>query len=320
MSEDDARFTIDQVDPSEPMEAWKPRLADYGKRRHLSYCLDFDTRAHLLKEEPGPLWTPETVELHRQNQQHIRDSLAREFGEDHIEAKITNFIDVGSKPFSIIAYHNGLNDQVRRAFIVGSYYPALVGACALGERTLNHLVLDLREHYRHTPEYKKIYRKDSLDDWRVAIDTLEAWGVLLPKAVDEFRALAALRNRSIHFNPSTYQNLRADALAAVLHIGAIIGEQFSSWGQQPWFIMGTLGHIFIKREWEAHPFIRTFYLRNCPLVGPHFSISFEGGLTYFDHNDYGGGEWSDEEFTHAFNNRDLNQLAGPPPGAADEEE
>lgn len=54
-------------------------------------------------------------------------------------------------------------------------YPALVGACALGERILNHLILDLRGAYAHTPEYKRVHRKDSFDDWRVPIDTLAAW-------------------------------------------------------------------------------------------------------------------------------------------------
>ncbi len=42
------RVTIDTVDFSKPIADWKPLLADRGRRRHLSYSLDFDTRAHLL--------------------------------------------------------------------------------------------------------------------------------------------------------------------------------------------------------------------------------------------------------------------------------
>jgi hypothetical protein len=53
---------------------------------------------------------------------------------------------------------------------------------------LNHLLLDLREEFRGTPEYKQIHRKDSFDNWDLAIDTLEAWSVLLPDAAKGFRS------------------------------------------------------------------------------------------------------------------------------------
>ena len=200
-------------------------------------------------------------------------------------------------------------EEVRRAFIIGSYYPALVGACALGERILNHLLLDLRDSYRHTPEYKRVWRKDSFDNWAITIDTLEAWNVLLPKATAEFRALMTLRHRSVHFNVSTYATLKDDALAAVLHLREIIDQQFTAFGLRPWFIEGTRGFIFIKREWEENPFIRSFYLPTCPFIGPYFAISFAGGLRYHDHIDYGDGDWSDEEFVSAFEARSSDQVA-----------
>ena len=126
-----------------------------------------------------------------------------------------------------VAGHNALFHQVRQAFVIGAYYPALVGACALGERILNHLMLDMRGHFTATPEYKKVYRKDSFDDWRLPIDTLEAWGILLPDAVIEYRALMDLRHRSIHFNRETTNALRDDALAAIIHMRTIIEQQFA---------------------------------------------------------------------------------------------
>jgi hypothetical protein len=303
------RFTIAQVDFGQPLENWKPRLADYGRRRHLSYTLDFDTRV-LSLEPPGAGWTEEAKAGHLANQERVRQGLAQEYGARDLEVKIQNFIDIGTKPFSVLAYHNHFFDQVRRSFVMGAYYPALVGACALGERILNHLVLDLRQYYSHTPEYKRVYRKASFDDWAVAIDTLLAWGILLPNAVTEFQALKTLRHGSIHFNVGTYSTLRADALAAVLHIREIIDQQFTAFGLRPWFIKGTLGHIFIRRDWEDNPFVKTFYLPTCPFVGPHFAISFEGGLKYHDHPDYGDGVWTDDEFAQAFNTRRPEDIVG----------
>jgi len=48
----------------------------------------------------------------------------------------------------VIAYHNSFLRRVRDAFASGNYYPALTAGCALGERILNHLILDLREEFR----------------------------------------------------------------------------------------------------------------------------------------------------------------------------
>ena len=174
---------------------------------------------------------------------------------------------------------------------------------------MNHLVLDLRGFYKHTPEYKRVHRKASFDNWQLPVDTLEAWGVLLPKAAAEFRALMALRHRSIHFNVGTYATLREDALAAIHHMREIIDQQFTTFGDRPWFIMGTRGHVFIKRKWEENPFIRTCYLPTCPFVGPHFAISFDHGLMFHDHADYGDGDWTDEEFAAAFEARSPEHLA-----------
>jgi hypothetical protein len=306
------RITIDKIDRSAPLDQWKSLLADFGRRRHLSYTMDFDTRAHVF-EEPGELWTDEVRRLHSENRERTKAGLAREFGSDRLEEKIENFVGIGFKPFSVLAYHNQFFDQARRAFVIGAYYPALVGACALGERILNHLILDLRDFYRNTSEYKRVCRKGSIDDWRVAIDTLSAWNILLPKAAAEFQSLMALRHRSIHFNSSTYSTLREDALRAIHHMREIIDQQFTAFGDRPWFIKGTKGQIFIKREWESNPFVGKYYLPTCPFVGPHFTISFEGGLRFHDHLDYGDGSWSDEEFAAAFEARLPEQLAEATP-------
>lgn len=80
---------------------------------------------------------------------------------------------------SLLTYHNGLHEQARRAFVTGAYYPALVAACALGERILNHLVLDMRDSFKSSDHYKKVYRKDSLDDWPFAVVVLTDWKVLV---------------------------------------------------------------------------------------------------------------------------------------------
>ena len=283
-------------------------------RRHLSWGMDFDSRAlGLAKIEDH--WDPGVKENHRVNQERIKHGLIAQFGERAIDTKIENFIDIGTKPMSVLAYHNDFFEQVRNAFVMGQYYPALVGACALGERILNHLILDMRPFFTATPEYRRVHRKDFFDKWDVPVDTLEAWNILLPEAVTEFRALKLLRHRSIHFNVSTYSTLRDDALAAILHMRAVIEQQFGSFALRPWFIPGTAGHVFIRKSYETNPFVMKYFVPRCPFVGPLFGMAFTetDGWKVFDMPDDGDENWTDEEFARRYNERDPAQVLTEPP-------
>lgn len=272
--------------------------------------MDFDTRQILLTIQIQDAWDEDVKALHRQNAERVRRGLLYEFGEFNSELKANNFIDIDTKPFSVLAYHNSFFDQIRSAFVIGAYYPALVGACTLAERILNHLIIDLRPFYPASAEYKRVYRKSSFDDWRLPISVLTAWNVLLPEAATEFEALMPLRHRSIHFNAETYLNLRDDALAAILHVRKIIDQQFSSHALRPWFIKGTTGHVFIRKDFEEHPFIKTYFIPRCPFVGPLFGLGHgPNGWEVYDYPDYGVGDWTDQEFAAEYNQRDPAKVA-----------
>lgn len=109
------------------------------KRYRVLPFFDFDTRSLTLSEPIREEWDEQVKALHRQNRENTINHLKAEFGEIGWEQKIQNFVDLGPKPLSIIAFHNSFFAQVRSSFVVGAYYPALTGACALGERVLNHL-------------------------------------------------------------------------------------------------------------------------------------------------------------------------------------
>lgn len=279
-------------------------LPDAGRRRYLSKGDDFDLRATSLEVEVKPDWDPAVVEQWNRIKDNIRAGLIAEFGSSGSARKVENFLAIGPLSMSIVSYHNALHRQVRNAFVLGAYYPALVGACALGERVLNHLILDLREFYADTPEYHRVGRKQSFDNWSVAIDALEAWGVLLPDAVRHYRALAKLRNRSVHFDPETYGRLREDALAAVVGVREILDQQFSTFAIRPWFIGDALGSCFIGKAYETDPFVRTYFIPNCFFVGPHHLFrSVIPETVLVDKTDYGPGDWTDAEFQTMFRDR-----------------
>ena len=250
----------------------------------------------------------------RDNKEGVKRGLLLQYGFDDADQKLKNFVDLGPKPFSVLAYHNRFAEQARNAFVVGAYYPALTGACALGERILNHLVLGLRDDFKGTPEYKKVYKKKSFDNWDLAIGTLEAWGVLVPKAAAAFKALRDVRNRrAIHFDRTTDVKDREYALDAVRSLNVIVEEQFATSSPAPWLIPGVTGGTgFIKKDYEADPFVRLVYLPNSFLVGPEHYLENDaaaGGWRVLDSGDYEDREISDADFVGLFENATEARLA-----------
>lgn len=148
--------------------------------------MDFDSRATVLLQDIDEHWAENAKQQWLQNKDIVREQILHQYGVFGHGQKLKNFIDLGSKPFSVLAFHNTFLANCREAFTIGAYYPALTGTCALGERILNHLILLLREDYKDTPEYKQVYRKHSFDNWKLATNTLLAWNVLLPDVGDSF--------------------------------------------------------------------------------------------------------------------------------------
>jgi len=280
-------------------------------KRYLVYPFDFDTRAELLRTEIQDSWEEKIKAQWRTNRESLEASLRKELGDHNFDMKLKNVRDCGSAPFSIVSYHNPLYHQARYAFYHGYYYPALLAACALGERMLNHMILDLRDEFSGTEQYRKVARKNSFDNWDVAISTLEAWDIFQADCVTaDFRALKRLRHRSVHFSPETYRTLREDALSALQHLASIIRVQFGFDGAARWMLPGTKGNRFIKKDSEADPFLVKYYLPQCPLVSPMFSINFlPQGIGFFDFKDTEDREVSDAEFARLYNERDPTLIA-----------
>ncbi len=269
-------------------------------KRYRLVKFEFDTRCTILTQQL-PVDADENVKrMHTENVVKLREELQNEYGSTAVEIKIRNFSDVGPKPFSLVAFHNRFLEQIRRAFVIRGYYPALTAACALGERILNHLMRTLRDDFRTTPEYKHVYNKDSFQDWNRAIDILESWGVLLPEVVKDFRDLCEVRNQVIHFDPETEGNERSLALEAIQLLSRIIAIQFGfgAYGTRPWLIPGVRGEFYVKKEAETDPFVRKIVLPSCKLVGPFNSVIGFGpsGMMLEDDHEYEEREVTDEEF------------------------
>lgn len=264
-------------------------------KRYRLLSFDFDSRAHHLKPAEEQ-WDDRAKELHEIERVKAINNFKYKFGELNLDVKIANFIDLEFKPLSVLSFHNNFLQQVRYSFVIGSYYPALTGACALGERILNHLILNFRDYHKGSPEYKRVYRKESFDSWPLAIDTLEAWGILLPEPVELFRELNNKRNFAIHFNPETDHNDRELALESIHLLQNIVKGQFIAFGSLPWLFISP-GECYIRKDWVDNPYVKHIYIPNSRLVGPKHTIEQVIPDTIVnDEFEYEDKEISDDEF------------------------
>lgn len=264
-------------------------------KRYRIIAFSFDTKIDYLESIEDTYETNPSAGLKNQIE-NFKNRLKEQYGARNFENKLQNLRDIGSKKFSIISHHNLLIEEIRNSFINENYYPALTSACALGERILNHLIIDLRDYYTDTVENTKIKKYKSNSNWKQMISIINDWNFITPDVAIEFGKLSGLRNRAVHFNPEIIDDLRTNALNSILCIQKILFEQFSAFGNQPWFITEIPGEIYIKSEWELNPFIIKYYLPNSIYVGYNHKIKNLNPFEIEDINIYENTETTDEEF------------------------
>src|SRR5205823_4301416 len=109
------------------------------------------------------------------------------YGIEDFDAKFRRWKNIAYPTLGIIDEYPKKIEQIINSYTMDYVYPAVTSACCLAERILNRLVLRCRAHFKAHPEYKKIYRKDSFDDWGVMLNVIEQWQLIPPKAIELFR-------------------------------------------------------------------------------------------------------------------------------------
>lgn len=235
------------------------------------------------------------------NQLQIREGLQAEFGTIDAEAKLDNYRAMGPAPWSVVFEHSALLREIRNAFAHGDFYPALVGASALGERLLHQLVLALRGDYITHPATTKAVKSGNLkNEWSTLIDVLHGWGVLDGGTADAYRDLERRRHAAVHFDPRPEAVGRESALAALLDLQQIVQRVFAPHGGPPRYIDGVSGNSFLSIKAEQDPIVRRIFIPNCALVSPAHRMeadeSSPGVWRVYDYDGYDCAPLSDEEF------------------------
>jgi hypothetical protein len=272
-------------------------------RRFTPAAITFDTRAHTLTTEIKDDWEEQIKKQWLTNQSHVKEAIIYQFGIEDFEQKIRDFTDLGVAPWSVVALHNVYLAQERNAFVSGSYYSALLGACGLGERILNQLVLTLRDDYSSHPATKHVAGKKSLDDWQKCVRTLKEWGVLDEETARDYLRLMRMRHAAVHYRSDLDSgDARDAALAAVVLLCELVQRIFSPHGRDENYFPGPIGRSYVRRDAEAIPFVKHFILPACVLVSPVYryvaSASEPGGFAVYDDPEYGRNSpsLSDDQF------------------------
>lgn len=279
-------------------------------KRYRLHWSSFDTRATILNFEIQDEWDEMTKKSWIDNKNGIIQGLKLQYWEVSIEVKITNFKEFWTMPLSVIYYHNSFFFQIREAFVMGAYYPALTWVCSLGERILNHLINELKDDFKSYTAlkgYKNVYKKSVFksDDWESMIDILAEWKVFEKNVVDKFLQLKDIRNiKAVHFNieMEDINKLREVTLDSIKLMCEIIDLQFWWLGSdKKWLIEWTAGVFFIKKSYESDPFVKNIIIPNCVLVGNMHRIeTINWRFIFIDDYPYSIGEITDEEFAKSY--------------------
>lgn len=220
------------------------------------------------------------------------------YGVSDFDKKFDRWLSIPKPVLSVVSEHTNLLQDIEESYIVGSLYSALTGACCLGERIFNQIILRVRDSYRSDSGYKHIYRKESFDDWEMAIKFLFRWKILGRETKNKYLRLAKLRMDSVHFQ-NKEQDLSAMAKEAICLINEIVSDLFELKKEKAFIIWFEVpGELYLRKEAEKLPFIKAFYIPCAPLVGYKHTLESTSDLKLriIDKDIYENEEIADEEF------------------------
>lgn len=234
---------------------------------------------------------------------NIREQILAELkikcGDSNFDEKLKRYLELETGNIKLVTDYHQLLHEAEDTYVCGYYYPVLTASCCLGERIFNSLILRLREYYKCSKSYKKIYRKDGIQNWDLAIEVLQDWNIIDDHLADIYDKLHKVRIEAVHLK--AVRDFRAEALFALQQIMEITDALF---GLRKDIFFWVPGEPYIRKNKEEEPIVKEFFIPNCTLLGYKHSVrSLEPsprgiGMMIDDPYDYEQREITDEEFVH----------------------
>lgn len=190
------------------------------------------------------------------------DQLKFELGPSDFERKFDRWKKIDYPSLGLIDEYLDKIHQIINAYCVGYSYPAVTASCCLAERVLNRLVLMTREHFRSHPQYKRIHRKESFDDWERMLSLILEWKLVPHRAIELFRDLMPIRHQSIHYRAE--HDFEAVAHIVINKLIAAITEVFGVTNREDiYLVFDVPGEVWVRSAAERLPFVKEFVLPHC---------------------------------------------------------
>ena len=238
------------------------------------------------------LAAPLPPELATREKQSIAEMLALKHGREGLTEKLERYLSFKPPDICVVTEFHNMLLEANDAYICGHLYPALTGACSLGERILNILILRLRDYFRSTGRFKEVCNKDSFQNWENAISILMEWHVIPDGLGETYLGLEKNRQESIHFRelPAIEQK----AHEAIVQVNDIVDQLFGLKSD----VLFDCGHLFVKKEKGEEPLVKKFYVPACHLVGYKYKTESraDGTIALIDEQAYEDREVTDEEW------------------------
>jgi len=192
----------------------------------------------------------------------IEEQLKTELGSIDFIKKFERWKTIDYPPIGLIDEYQYKIQQIINTYCMGYFYPAVTSACCLAERILNRLVIKTRDYFKSHPEYKKIYRKSSFDDWEKMLCLISDWQLVPENAVNLFRNLMPIRHESIHYNEN--YDFESIAPVAINNLIAAIIEIFGVENRKDiYLVFDVPGEIWVRSAVENQPFVMEFIRPHC---------------------------------------------------------
>lgn len=203
----------------------------------------------------------------KEEQNRLSDQLKDEWGAFDFENKLRRYIDLDLAFLGIPEEYYDLLWPVISAYCCGLFYPAMTSAGSLGERILNRLILKTRTHFKSSKHYKKIWNKDSFEQWDSILKILKDWQIISDTVEDLFLELKNYRNDSIHYNDG--YDFDTNSHKAVKALAKIIDLQFNYTQRKDLFwVFDVPGEIWLRSKMVNDPFVKEFIIPHCALLSP----------------------------------------------------
>jgi len=220
----------------------------------------------------------------------IKALLISRYGDHDFDAKFARYMELEKPAISIIVEHTDLLEDICNSYVQGNLYPALTGACCLGERIFNDIIFKAMDNFKLSDHYKYVYGKESIINWKKAIELLSDWKIIDNETSRKYKELYKLRTESVHYQIKE-QDLAEMALKGINAVNFIINRFFGigSHRKDVLIYFEVPGELFIKKEAEQDPVVKAFYIPCSILVRPRFKLESGEQPGYFrlvDHEKY----------------------------------